>query len=186
MLEIEAKIKVDALEGIRRTLQSLGAQKLETVKQINIFFDRLDHSLRKADEGLRVRLETSPEHPESKCTLTHKGPKQDTPLHPRVSYDLITAPAEDAVPFIEALGFVRVLTYGKRRESWFYESCRVELDELPHLGTFVEIEGPSEEIVNVVRTKLDLDRQELCQDSYVAMMARYVDEHNVPNRTVMF
>ncbi len=184
MLEIEAKIKVESLKAIRDKLQALSAQKLETVKQINIFFDRPDHSLRAADQGLRVRLESSPEYPEPKCTLTHKGPKQDTPLHPRESYDLITTSARDAVPFIEALGFVRVLTYEKRRESWFYDSCRVELDELPHLGTFVEIEGPSEDAVNVVRAKLDLNRNELCQESYVAMMARYVDETGVANRTV--
>ena len=41
-----------------------------------------------------------------------------------------------------ALGYSRVLSFEKRRESWKLGGCNVELDELPHLGTFVEIEGP--------------------------------------------
>jgi predicted adenylyl cyclase CyaB len=186
MLEIEAKIKVDSLDPIRRKLIELSAEKLETAKQTNIFFDRPDGSLRKADSGLRVRLEQFAESAEPKATITHKGPRLDTPLQPRESFDLVVTPAGDAVPFILALGFERTLTYEKSRESWFLDSCRVELDTLPHLGTFVEVEGPSEEAVEAVRRKLGLERVALVRESYVAMMARYVDEHEVPDRIVVF
>ena len=42
--------------------------------------------------------------------------------------------------------------------SWKLGGCTVELDELPHLGTFVEIEGPSEAAILKVRDQLQLDR----------------------------
>jgi len=186
MLEIEAKIKVAALEPIRQTLQRLSAQRLHAVTEVNMFFDRSDRSLLAAACGLRVRIETSPELPEPKATITFKGPKQDSPFHPREAFDLVTTPVADAVPFLQALGFVRTLSFEKHRESWIYGGCRVELDELPHLGTFVEIEGPAAAAIANVRQALGLDHQDLCNDSYIAMIARYVDEHPSAERAITF
>ena len=56
------------------------------------------------------------------------------------------------------------------------DSCRVELDEIPHLGRFVEIEGPSDEVVMKVREKLGLGSLTLIKASYVAMLSAHLQE----------
>ncbi len=50
------------------------------------------------------------------------------------------------------------------------DECLVELDELPQLGCFVEIEGPDEEAVMSVRDVLHLDDRPLVNKSYSAMV----------------
>src|SRR5271168_2852226 len=127
MLEIEAKIKVDSHDPARQKLIALKAQQLPKVKQTNIFFDRPDRSLLAADSGLRLRLETSPEYPTTQAMFTFKGPRQNTPLHPRESFDLSVTPVADAASFLLALGFQQTLSFEKYRESWLYASCHVEL-----------------------------------------------------------
>jgi adenylate cyclase class IV len=47
----------------------------------------------------------------------------------------------------------------------------VELDELPQLGTFIEIEGPSAAKVMACRKKLGLADEPMIPESYVAMVA---------------
>jgi adenylate cyclase, class 2 len=186
MLEIEAKIKVTSLDPVRTKLMALMARKLPAVKEVNMFFDLPDRSLQAGDKGLRIRLETSEENPLPKALMTYKGPRQRSALHPREAFDLSVSPPNDAIAFLQALGYERTLSYEKHRESWLIESCRVELDELPYLGTFVEIEGPSEKAITAVREKLGLAHHELTKPSYAAMMSHYLQEHNIPDRTVIF
>ncbi len=72
------------------------------------------------------------------------------------TFDLKVLPREQVAPFLKALGFEQVLLFEKDRESWEIEGCKVELDTLPEFGTFVEIEGPSEEEVRAVQGRLGL------------------------------
>ena len=58
-LEIEIKLKVESHEEMRARLAALGAEHVGMVRETNMFFDRPDRGLRKADSGLRVRLTTA-------------------------------------------------------------------------------------------------------------------------------
>ena len=49
---------------------------------------------------------------------------------------------------LDALGFTPALVYEKRRETWRIAGAEVVVDELP-FGTFVEIEGDEESIIEV-------------------------------------
>jgi adenylate cyclase class IV len=71
------------------------------------------------------------------------------------------------------LGFVETVVYEKRRETWQVGVCEVVLDELPQLGWFAEIEGPSESAVRECRTKLALDSEAIAPESYVELAARH-------------
>ena len=44
---------------------------------------------------------------------------------------------------LAAMGFEKSLIVRKRRSSYRLGRCRVELDEVPLLGKFIEVEGPS-------------------------------------------
>ena len=72
---------------------------------------------------------------------------------------------------LTSIGFVEVLRFAKRRESWRLAGCRVELDELPKLGCFVEIEGPSEEAIQAVREQLGLVDSESVTRGYPELLS---------------
>lgn len=186
-LEIEIKLRVAALDPIRETLYRLHAASRGTMLETNTFFDRPDQSLRQGDCGLRLRTETpftadaSPTAAASKATLTYKGPRQNTGLHPREEYNLAVTPPEHASAILLALGFVQTLSYEKRRETWRVDDCEVLLDELPALGTFLEIEGPSEAAVRTVQQKMDLASLPPVEPTYLHMIAEHIRIHH-PNR----
>jgi predicted adenylyl cyclase CyaB len=108
--------------------------------------------LLKANSGLRVRTEEGLEGTTPRPgLLTYKGPPLAQPLSPREAFDVTVEPAEQMVAMILALGFVPTLSYEKVRESWEVEGCKVELDRMPAMGLFVEVEGPSEQAVRDAR-----------------------------------
>ncbi len=176
-LEIEVKIRVENLAVVRQTLQRTNATPAGKVLETNIFFDRPDRSLRAKDCGLRVRLTSSQGQPATVALLTYKGPKQATGMRSREAYDLHVSPVEQLIPLIEALGFQRTLSFEKHRESWTIDGCQVELDELPSLGTFVEVEGPSEERVKEVQEKIGLAGQPAVKPSYIAMVDEWLQQN---------
>ncbi|MCH7632170.1 MAG: class IV adenylate cyclase, partial [Planctomycetes bacterium] len=92
--------------------------------------------------------------------------------------------ADTTLQILAKLGFAPILRYEKRRESWQLESCRVELDEPPHLGLFVEIEGPDEAAILSCRNDLGLGAAEAVAQSYVAMLVAYCDERGIMSRTI--
>jgi adenylate cyclase class IV len=62
----------------------------------------------------------------------------------------------------------------------------VELDELPYLGNYVEIEGPSEKDVESVRRSLGLENLPLIKTGYISMLAGYLEEHKIKDRQIRF
>ncbi len=148
-LEIEAKMKLEDPAGLRARLEALGARPAGAVLETNIFFDRPDLSLRQTGQGLRVRVNEDRASGRRKIVITHKGPKLPGDLKTRQETELEVADADGACRLLEQLGFVQMLRFEKRRQNWLLDDCRVELDEMPLLGHFVEIEGPSEQSVEI-------------------------------------
>ncbi len=170
-LEIEVKLKVEGHAGVVAKLRELGAVHRGQVRETNVFFDR-DGELRGQDRGLRVRLTEGG----GKALVTVKGPAGATGLRAREAYDVKCEPVEQVIPLLEALGFERVMSFEKDRDSWEMEGCLVELDTLPVFGRFVEVEGPSEEVVRAVQGKLGLGAQKPVQESYSAMVGTFLRE----------
>ncbi|MEE9294894.1 MAG: class IV adenylate cyclase [Phycisphaerae bacterium] len=170
MIEIEAKIQVDDLDLVRQRLKESGAGFIGCYAQSNHILDRPDGSLRKQGCGLRVRTVKTIQGREAPATLTFKGPAQESSVKRREEIQLDITDADKLLQVLEAIGFETVLTYAKRRESWSLERCRVELDEVPLLGTFVEIEGPSERDIHSVRQRVELADETHIERSYVGML----------------
>ncbi|HUO09728.1 MAG TPA: class IV adenylate cyclase [Phycisphaerae bacterium] len=174
-LEIEVKLKVEGHEGVLAKLKALGAVHVGKVREKNIFFDRNGGELRKEDRGLRVRL-TEAGGAGGKALVTLKGPAGKTGLRSREAFDVFCEPVEQVIPLLEALGFERVMSFEKDRDSWEVEGCKVELDTLPHFGKFLEVEGPSEEAVKAVQGKLGLGGLQAVRESYSAMVGNFLRE----------
>ena len=87
---------------------------------------------------------------------------------------------------LAALGFVEVLCFEKRRETWRLSDCLIELDELPYLGCFVEIEASRAEEVQRMQELLELGELEHIQKSYIALLIEYCQDRNIAKRQVIF
>ena len=156
--EIEAKYRVEDHAELRRRLREASARPLGRVLETNSFFDTPQGTLRQQDRGLRIRAAVPideqnaaiPGRP-ARTTITYKGPRLESRWKVRQEIELVVDDAATAEALLEALGFVRALSFQKRRESWRLDDCAVELDELPYLGRFVEIEGPDASIEGVAR-----------------------------------
>ncbi len=185
-VEIEAKMKVPDLTAVRAKLAELSARRLGSYLERNTFFDTEDRSLLAADEGLRVRSSTDRDTGTAICTMTHKGPRQHGQLKSREETEMTVGDEADGLAMLTVLGFDRVLSFEKRRESWSLGGCKVELDELPHLGTFVEIEGPKDETVMKVREQLGLADRPMNKASYIAMLMTMLQEQGKPAADVTF
>ena len=72
---------------------------------------------------------------------------------------------------LQAIGMRDALVVQKRRASYKLGACLVELDDVTHLGRFIEIEGPSENAVLAAGEKLNLTGPPITL-GYAEMLAR--------------
>lgn len=178
-LEIEAKMRLRDTAAFERKLLELGAVRGPVIFEINTFFDTPVGTLKSADRGLRIRIEREIDTGHTRVAITHKGPRAHGVLKSRMEHELVAADAEAASELLQALGYIAVLSFEKRRRRWLLNDCHVEIDQLPHLGEFVEIEGPTEDLVMMVREKLGLTHEPLIKSSYIAMLMSHLSEHNI-------
>ena len=73
-VEIEAKLKVDSFEDVKRQLAACGARHVSQMVQVDCYFDTGDRRLTETDRCLRLRTERSGDR--ERVVLTYKGPKQ--------------------------------------------------------------------------------------------------------------
>jgi predicted adenylyl cyclase CyaB len=155
-LEIEAKLAVASHEPVRRALARQRAEPLGRVLETNHILDTAEGTLRSAGTALRLRVNEPVDGGPPRAILTYKGPVQPGSLKRRDEIEVSVADAVTALDLLAALGFVLVLVYRKRRESYRLADCRVELDEVPFAGCFVEIEGPTEQAVAAGQARIGL------------------------------
>lgn len=183
-LEIELKTRVDSHEPVRAALIAAGAMRIGAVLETNHFFDTPEQTMRQRGAGLRVReaipiepargpggASSPPIQAPSLATMTFKGAQQAGLFKARGEIEFVVDRAEAAINLLAAVGFVETLRFQKRRESWTLGDCEVELDELPQLGRFVEIEGPSDDAIRAIALQLGLDPAHSIRESYAALLA---------------
>ncbi len=184
--ELEAKFKLDSHDVLRDALRACGAQHLSTVIEENHILDRNDGALHHAGCALRVRgCDTCAGTPKPD-TLTYKGAKMKSRFKSRPEYEVHVSSARETLTILQNCGFAVTLSFQKKRESWRLDDCLVELDELPILGLFVEIEGPSESAIQTAQDKLGLGDLAHVHRGYVGMLADYCRDQNVSDRVIRF
>jgi adenylate cyclase class 2 len=185
-MEIEAKLKIQSLDALRAKLEARTAQRIGRVLEINYILDHADGSLARRGAALRVRGVTAIDGSQPAALLTFKGPILVGRFKTREEIEVALGNADDTVRILESAGFCVVLQFEKRRESWRLNDCRVELDELPILGAFVEIEGPTESAIDVALSALDLQTAPVADQTYVAMLVAHCNAHGPADRVVRF
>jgi adenylate cyclase class 2 len=168
--EIEAKIRVAALEPIADKLKELDVGFLHTIHQTDTYFTDDTGRLRKNGCALRIRRQVINHEPSA--LITFKGPRADGKFKNRTEYETGVADAETTEKIFESLGYHKKIEVKKKRRMWLLDGCEICLDELKPLGCFVEVEGPDEATIAGVLEKLNLHNEPHISESYASMMAR--------------
>lgn len=170
-VELECKVHVEDHDSVRRALKAAGATYLGRVLETNRLFDRTDGSLCASGQGLRVRSTSVLDGQSPGTTLTYKGPRQVSTFKRREEIEVNVDDAESMTGILLALGFVERFRFQKRRESWTLNPCQIELDELPVLGRFLEVEGPDEAAIGKVLRLLGVGSAEPIRETYVSLLS---------------
>ncbi len=145
--EIEAKFTDIDMDAMRARLKELGATLVypeRLMKRVNYDFKAGGNAwVRIRDEGDRV-------------TMTFKR-VLDRTLHGTQEVNLVVDSFERAGEFLDAIGMTGKSLQETKRELWTLDGCEVVLDTWPWVPPFIEIEGPTEEVVRAVADKLGMD-----------------------------
>ena len=185
-VEIEAKMAVESFDPVRTKLRETGATPAGSHFEVNTFFDSAERGLLSRGEGLRLRLNRDTATGRETNVVTFKGPRRPGPLKSREEIEFEVAPGAAASELFERLGYRRTLSFEKRRETWELDGCKVELDEVPYLGRFVEVEGPDERTVLAVRERLGLSAHPMVKDGYITLLKAHLDKHRDARTEVRF
>ncbi len=165
-MEIEAKFKLKSPSRLRALLGSANAKNEgEAALERNWLYDHSDMALSRSDKLLRLRQD-------ARVRLTFKGPRRESEYKRREELELGFPDISMARSLLESIGFISWFYYEKYRETWKLSGCEIMIDELPELGLFVEIEGPTEAEIAAVVKRLKLPRRHIT-DTYVDLLRKH-------------
>ncbi|MGE0373920.1 MAG: class IV adenylate cyclase [Planctomycetaceae bacterium] len=140
--EVEIKFWREAADGLEFRIAQLGGVFGSPVEQHDAYFSHPVRDFSQTDEAFRIRSEGHENR------LTFKGPKVDDQSKTRRELEVPIASGADArrrlTEMLAALGFREVLRVVKFRRScrltWEDRKVELALDNVDHLGEFVELE----------------------------------------------
>ena len=140
--EVEQKFAIDDFALLEGRLLGLGADPGEPSEQIDTYFAHPARDFGQTDEALRMR------RVDRTTFLTYKGPKIDAITKTRRELELPLPPgreyAEQFAEILASLGFLPVSQVRKVRHPfhlvWEGREVEAALDEVDHLGCYVELE----------------------------------------------
>jgi adenylate cyclase class 2 len=183
-IETEAKVRVESFRDIRRRLAELGATRIGVTLQRNELYDKDGGGL--AASGCRLRLRTIRDAAGGPPVLTFKGPKLGGRFKSRKELEIGVSDEASARRLLEAMGYRPYFSFDKKRESWRLGAWLVELDEVPHLGRFVEVEAAGSREVKQALAALRLDGLEVVTRGYASLLRRHLRQAGVTTRRVRF
>lgn len=164
--EIELKFSLESTGAVREQLRNLGFVSAGEVFESNIVFDTPAGALRASGRLLRLRCDR-------KTKLTWKEPHEDRALAGRYKArresELELSDLETMRHIFHRMGYTHEWVYEKYREHWLRPDGAVaELDRLPHIGRFLELEAAPEAIEELAAA-LGLDTSAGLKESYMAL-----------------
>ncbi len=159
--EIEQKYRCRDLSKVRKKLITLKAKLINQGFEQNELWD-VCGKLARQKSVLRLRR-----HGKT-VELTFKGPRLKSKYSKRIELQTHAEYAPTKA-ILTALGYRVVRKYSKKREVYQWGKLMVTLDALPHLGTFVELEGSVRDIARAA-AQLGISDQDREERSYLAML----------------
>ena len=185
--EIEAKIRLSDEEAFgliahldRKTIEVAYARY-----EVNIMFD-CKGKLDKSGKSLRLRSCRDLLYGGIKHYITSKGPQlAGQKYKARPEHEIIVSSDGEARGILGELGYSQVFLYEKVRYAWHYGMSTIEVDELPHIGIFVEIEGTESCIEHACRA-FNLDTKKTIKKGYPTLIANTFAARDIDSATARF
>lgn len=147
--EIEAKFMSVNLAEMRQTLQTAGytcTRPLSRMKRYTFLLTELNPN---PDKWARVRDEGN-----GRVVMTFKHVHDNTRIDATEEVEFTVSSFEDAVQFMQKLGFTTWTFQENDRETWEKDGIEVTLNQWPALPMFAEVEGASEPAVQAASAAL--------------------------------
>ena len=179
MIEREIKLQFSSPAEARGAIIKAGATPIRGRRlQEDCLLDSDDEQLHRRRCVLRVRIEPG------KSLLTFKGPVQPAAMKVREEIETVAGDGETLLHLFEELGLHVWFRYQKYREEFGWSDVIVALDETP-IGTFVEVEGGEEAIMDMAKA-LGRGPADYIIDSYRTLFWRHLEQHNLPPSDMLF
>jgi adenylate cyclase class 2 len=166
--------------GLRARLRAAGARlQGERGFETNALFDDAGESLRRSGRLLRLR---------NAGELTVKLPMAEAAAgggfksRREITAEVASGPIQE---LLEGLGYRVTWRYEKWREGWDLDGVWVTIDELPFVGTVVELEGEPAGI-EAALARLELGGAERSNLTYRDLYERFAAEHGLPPGDMTF
>lgn len=187
-VELKAAISRNQAAELPGQLLALGFREQEQLQETDLYFNGDGkHDFRKTDEGLRLRTCRNLVSGVSETLMTYKGPKTDLRSSTRKEHETAVGNPMEARKMLEALGFAPVYTVEKTRRTFSCGSITACLDQVEHLGDYLELEillvsGNQENSVDILLKLLDrlgVSRETLTRESYLELLV----SSGIPQKT---
>ena len=182
--EIELKFPLENPSKIRKQLIDLGFISQGRVFEFNLVFDTPRNTLAKSGCLLRLRRDKT-------VKLTYKEPPpQESALNHRFKVktetELEVSDFDSMRHILHRLGFTRERIYEKYREHLMRDDgVSAEIDHLPYLGDFLELEAIPEKIEEVA-VALGLDPARGLRENYFQLFAGYCKKEGLEITDLVF
>ncbi len=93
LIEVEVKASVKDFEDVRKKLTQIGAIKIKTEHQSDVYYNAPHKDFGETDEALRIRQ--IPENGKTRVILTYKGAKLDNVSKTRKEIEVDVSDAEN-------------------------------------------------------------------------------------------
>jgi adenylate cyclase class 2 len=143
LIEVEVKAIVKDFEEVRNKLTQIGAVKIKTEHQSDIYYNAPHKDFGETDEALRIR--EIPEKGKKRVILTYKGAKLDNISKTRKEIEVDVSDSKNTSLILENLNFRRAASVKKNRDIYHIKEFIITLDTVQDVGTYVEIETEANE-----------------------------------------
>ena len=151
MNEVELKFLEIDTEAIRQKIILLGAKKVFDGVMKAAYLDNEAGDIKKTNRVVRIRTEGE------KVVLAYKEPQESTFASSSKETEITVSDYDVTKALFAKLGFTPSREYEKHRESYKLEGYSFELDTIPGIPTFLELEATSEDAIIQICAKLELD-----------------------------
>jgi adenylate cyclase class 2 len=178
-LEIEVKFHIKDVDCSKALLAAAGAISGGEIHERNIRYD--DRNLNLLKSGCLLRLRKT-----DRTVLTFKKPPEvkNTDFKIHIETEVEVSDFDNMEAIIEELGYFRVQSYEKYRETFTFNDTQILVDRMPY-GNFIEIEGSMESIKKCADI-LKLDWSKRITLNYLEIFERISKRMNLDFRDITF
>ncbi len=162
-MEVEMKFAIQDVQRIKKKILALGGDRVSKVTNKDHYFSAVHRDFMKTKECLRIR-----EVPETgKVIITYKPSSSKEMLNSNMMWkeELETECSDANIirKILLAIDCKKLVTVEKIREEFKLFGCTLVLDEVKHVGSFIEIEIISNDVeaakdqIQEVANKLGLE-----------------------------